>query len=212
MRARPPTLLIATTVVMIASVAACEAKVYGAPHATVPRPPMTRISPLVQEIILPERALPTAGFGELRERIRQATEQAAAQGATISVAVFDRATRRLVSNGNTPAMATASVAKLFIADDLLLREAQGKTTLSPEDHQALDTMLQSSDDDAAEKFWNRGGGEAIITQVANRYGLTSTTPPPDGRWWNTVSSALDLIRYYDMLLDGSGDCRRNGQW
>ncbi|MBX9640845.1 MAG: hypothetical protein K2X97_14230, partial [Mycobacteriaceae bacterium] len=52
--------------------------------------------------------------------------------------------------------------------------------------------------------WGQGGGESIITQVASRYGLTSTTPPSDGRWWNTISSAPDLIRYYEMLLDGSG--------
>jgi hypothetical protein len=68
----------------------------------------------------------------------------------------------------------------------------------------LDVMLQSSDDGAAEKFWGQGGGAAIISQVANRYGLTSTTPPSDGRWWNTLSTAGDLVRYYDMLLSGSG--------
>jgi hypothetical protein len=96
------------------------------------------------------------------------------------------------------------VAKLFIADDLLLQESQGRTPLSVDDRQALDIMLQSSDDGAAERFWNQDGAGAIINQVASRYGLASTTPPNDGRWWNTMSSATDLIRYYDMLLDGSG--------
>ena len=43
-------------------------------------------------------------------------------------------------------------------------------------------------------------------RVAARYGLASTTPPSDGRWWNTMSTVTDLIRYYDMLLDGSGAC------
>ena len=51
--------------------------------------------------------------------------------------------------------------------------------------------------------WHRGG-DAIITQVAARYGLSSTSPPSDGRWWNTTSTLTDLTRYYDMLLDGSG--------
>ena len=69
-------------------------------------------------------------------------------------------------------------------------------------------MLRSSDDDAAQRFWDQNGGDAIISQVATRYGLSSTTPPSDGRWWNTVSSATDLIRYYDMLLDGSGGLPR----
>jgi hypothetical protein len=65
-------------------------------------------------------------------------------------------------------------------------------------------MLRSSDDGAAETFWAQRGGEAIITDVAGRYGLTSTAPAGDGRWWNTTSSASDLVRYYDTLLNGSG--------
>jgi hypothetical protein len=109
-----------------------------------------------------------------------------------------------VANGNTAPMPIASVAKLFIADDLLLQEAKGQTQLTPDDRQTLDVMLRSSDDDAANTFWNRSGGSAIITRVAARYGLKSTTTPYDGKWWNTMSTAADLVRYYDMLLDGSG--------
>jgi hypothetical protein len=149
-------------------------------------------------------APPNAGSGSLQTRIQQATDQAAASGATLSVGILDRKTHELISNGNTQIIGTASVAKLFIADDLLLQEAQGKTTLSPSDRQALDVMLQSSDDGAAEKFWDQGGGDNIISQVASRYGLASTTPPSDGRWWNTMSSLTDLIYYYDKLLDGAG--------
>lgn len=157
---------------------------------------------------MPPDALPPSGLAGLQARIQQATEEAASVGATLSVAVLDRATHQLVSNGKTEIIATASVAKLFIADELLLREAEGKGNLAPEDRQALDVMLRSSDDDAAERFWAQDGGDAIISQVATRYGLSSTTPPSDGRWWNTVSSATDLIRYYDMLLDGSGGLPR----
>jgi hypothetical protein len=96
------------------------------------------------------------------------------------------------------------VAKLFIADDLLSQEVNGQTQLSPADRAALDTMLRSSDDGAADNFWDRGGGSAIINRVTARYGLNSTTTPYDGRWWNTMSTPGDLVRYYDMLMDGSG--------
>ena len=149
-------------------------------------------------------ALTSTGFDGLQARVQQATDQAAASGATISVAILDRGTRQMVTNGNSQIVGTASVAKLFIADDLLLQESQGRTPLSGDDRQALDIMLQSSDDGAAERFWNQDGAGAIVNQVASRYGLAATTPPNDGRWWNTMSSATDLIRYYDMLLDGSG--------
>lgn len=76
-------------------------------------------------------ALPSAGLDGLQARMQQATDQAATSGATLSVGILDRKTHELISNGNSQIIGTASVAKLFIADDLLLAEAQGKTTLSP---------------------------------------------------------------------------------
>jgi hypothetical protein len=217
MRARPLTVLAAVAVVTLVLAGCDEAllesevqakppsqPVHSAPARPVPPQPET-VQLLVGPGTMPvPPALSSTRIGGLATRIQQAIDEAGASGATLSVAVLDRKTRELVSNGNTQIVGTASVAKLFIADDVLLQESQGKSALSPEDRQALDVMLQSSDDDAAERFWGQGGGPAIITQVAARYGLSSTTPPSDGRWWNTMSSLTDLIHYYDMLLDGSG--------
>lgn len=214
MRTRLLTMLTALSVVALVVVAGyltkvevVEAKVPDShDHAQSPASP--QLADLLLRAITPAerplQALPSTAFHGLSERIQQATTEAAGRGANLSIAVFDRGTRQLLSNGNTQSIATASVAKLFIADQLLLQESQGQATLSPEDHQALDVMLRSSDDGAAEQFWNKAGGNTIITQVASRYGLASTTPPNDGHWWNTASSAADLIRYYDMLLSGSG--------
>jgi hypothetical protein len=189
--------LIANAAVLTASVAGFEAKVYGSPGAT-PHVPQVAAPP--QAIRPPEspQGMPGAAFDGLPARIARATQDAGADGATIAVAVLDRTTKHMLSNGNDQLIAIASVAKLFIADDVL---SQG---LSTEDRQALDSMLRSSDDGAAETFWDQRGGEAIITEVAGRYGLTSTAPPSDGRWWNTTSSASDLVHYYDALLSGSG--------
>jgi hypothetical protein len=218
MRTRPLTVLAAVAAVTLVLAGCDEALVepqsqgrawgnpaHGEPARQSSAPPET-VQLLLDTVPMhgPPQALAGTVFGGLPARIQQAIGEAAGAGATLSVAVLDRKTHELVSNGNSQIIGTASVAKLFIADDLLLAESQGRTTLSPEDRQALDVMLQSSDDGAAEKFWGQGGGDAIITQVAARYGLTSTTPPSDGRWWNTTSSLTDLIRYYDMLLDGSG--------
>jgi hypothetical protein len=217
MRARPLTMLAAIAVVTLVLAGCDEALIepqLQAKESTKPvRNTPARLLPAQPETVqllldavkgpVPPHAVP-GPIGALQTRIQQAIDEAAAGGATLSVAVLDRKTRELVSNGNTQIIGTASVAKLFIADDLLLHEAEGKTTLSPEDRQAFDAMLQSSDDGAAEKFWDQGGGGAIITAVANRYGLSSTIPPSDGRWWNTTSTLTDLIRYYDELLDGSG--------
>jgi hypothetical protein len=206
MRRRPSTLITATTAVLAALLlASCEAKVYGTPGEKSVPPQMTLVAPQATPYPIPQAPdKPTAVLDGLDARTRQATAEAADDGADITTVVLDRKTDQQVSSGNNTPTPVASVAKLFIADDLLLQEAKGQTQLSPGDRQALDTMLRSSDDDAAENFWNQGGGSAIIGRIAARYGLESTTTPYDGRWWNTMSTAADLVRYYGMLMDGSG--------
>jgi hypothetical protein len=204
---RPKRLVTATaaTVVAVAAVAGCEAKVYGTPPEPA-GPQLTVVAPIGTVAPVPQAAPyePEAAFDGINDRTRQATSQAADAGADVSIVLLDRSTDRIISNGNSTPLAIASVAKLFIADDLLLQDANGQPQLTAADRSALDTMLRSSDDSAAEDFWDRAGGNDIITRVAARYGLRSTSPPDDGRWWNTVSSAADLVRYYDMLLRGSG--------
>jgi hypothetical protein len=206
MRGLPSRLVMATVAIVatVPIVAGCEAKVYGEPPAPA-GPQLTVIAPMGTMAPLPEAPPdePAAAFDGLNIRAQQAMAEATRAGADISAVILDRNTDQIVTNGND-ALPIASVAKLFIADDLLLQEATGQTQLSPTDRASLDIMLRSSDDSAAENFWNRGGGSAIITRVAARYGLKSTTTPYDGHWWNTMSTPADLVHYYDMLLDGSG--------
>ena len=207
MRRQPSSLVTATAAVIIAIplVAGCEAKVYGTPPEAAGAQ-LTVVAPMGTTAPLPESPPdePAAAFDGVNTRAQRATAEAAKAGADISAVVLDRTTDQVISNGNGDPTPIASVAKLFIADDLLLQDAKGPTQLSADDRQSLDVMLRSSDDSAAENFWNRGGGSAIITRVAARYGLGSTTPPYDGHWWNTMSTTSDLVRYYDMLLHGSG--------
>ncbi|MFB1294015.1 serine hydrolase [Mycobacterium sp. pW049] len=175
----------------------CEARVYGTPPAAdIPQAP----------VIAPQAppAQPTAPLPGLDARVKQASADAAASGAEIDTAVLDRTTGQIASSGANSSFPIASVVKLFIADDLLLQEAEGKTTLSADDRAALDRMLRSSDDSAAQTFWDRSGGDAIIARVKARYGLGGTTAPWNGHWDVTTSTASDLVRYYDMLLNGSG--------
>jgi hypothetical protein len=188
MRTRLPLLLIAAVAMLTVSTTSC-AKVYGAPDD--PPPTLNGHEPR-----------PVAAFDGLAARVVAATDAAATSGATLSVAVLDRVTNQLVTGGNDQLVAIASVAKLFIADDLLSQDPNAP--LSSADRQALGSMLRSSDDAAAETFWAARGGDTIISDVAGRYGLTSTTPPSDGQWWNTISSASDLVHYYDTLLNGAG--------
>jgi hypothetical protein len=207
MRRRPSKLVTATAIViLVASVVnGCEARVYGTPPYSA-GPKLTVVVPQGNMAPLPETAPdePAATFDGLGERVRLATAQAAKAGADVAITVLDRNTGQFVSNGNGEVVPIASVVKLFIADDLLLQEAQGKTQLSPDDRKMLDVMLRSSDDSAAQIFWDRLGGSAVIGRVVARYGLTDTTAPDGGKWDLTLSTASDLVRYYDELLSGSG--------
>jgi hypothetical protein len=177
----------------------CAAQSWGAP-------PVAEHTPQATSPALPEAppGQPPASFDGLDARVQQATAAAAQSGADITAAVLDRSTGQTASSGANQSFPIASVVKLFIADDLLLQESEGKTTLSAADRSSLDAMLRSSDDGAAQNFWDRSGGNAIIGRVKARYGLAGTTAPSNGRWDVTTSTANDLVRYYDMLLNGGG--------
>ncbi|OBK55158.1 serine hydrolase [Mycolicibacterium fortuitum] len=164
--------------------------------AIAPQVPLTPLDGLDAE--------PATPFAGLDARTQQATADAAKSGADVEIVVLDRDTGQVVSNGANQPFPIASVVKLFIADDLLLQESKGETKLSAADRKSLDIMLRSSDDGAAQTFWDRSGGNAVISRIVARYGLKSTTAPYNGHWDVTQSTASDLVRYYDMLLNGSG--------
>jgi hypothetical protein len=184
----------------------CEAQVWGTPPTAGNTPQAPVVAPQASPPALPEAppAEPTASLDGLDARVRQATADAAGSGAVIETVVLDRNTGQIVSNGANKPFPIASVVKLFIADDLLLQESEGKTQLSAADRKSLDVMLRSSDDSAAQTFWDRSGGNAIIARVKARYGLPGTTAPYNSHWDVTTSTASDLVHYYDMLLAGTG--------
>lgn len=197
----------AVTMAVTLVAAGCEAKVYGTAPLSPEAPRLTVVAPQGELAPLPEAPPdePAPTFDGLADRARQATADAAKASAKISAVVLDRNTGQIVSNGDNQPFPMASVVKLFIADDLLM----GDQPLSPADRRSLDVMLRASDDSAAEIFWNRLGGSPVINRIVARYGLTGTTPPYDGHWDVTLSTASDLVRYYDMLLNGSGGLPRD---
>jgi hypothetical protein len=209
MRRRLPRLAMTSMAVIGVALLAsgCEAQVHGTPPAADTTSGATVVAVPQASVGMVPQAPPAesgASLDGLDARVRQATADAAKSGARVEILVLDRNTGQTVSNGDNGSFPIASVAKLFIADDLLLQESKGQTTLSPADHQALDVMLRSSDDGAAQNFWNRGGGNAVLARVKARYGLPGTTAPWNGHWDVTTSTTSDLVHYYQMLLDGSG--------
>lgn len=142
-------------------------------------------------------------MSDLGERIAAATEAAAERAAQVTVGVLDRETGARTVGGADQSIETASVVKLFIADDLLYRDGLGEITLTEDDYDRIERMLRSSDDSAASLLWEQYGGSEIVDRVSERHSLTGTTSPTNG-WWNTSTTASDLLTWYDALLSGDG--------
>ena len=212
MRRRPSKLTTALCAVVVAVpvVAGCEATVHSTPpEPAVPQ--LTVVAPQGGMAPLPEAPPdePAATFEGLDARAQQASADAANEGADISVVVMDRNTGQIVSGGDGAPFPIASVVKLFIADDLLLQESKGQTTLSPADRKSLDVMLRSSDDSAAQNFWDRSGGNAVIARIKARYGLPGTTAPYNGHW--DVTPAPQAISFVTTTCcwTAAAGCRPN---
>ncbi|MBA3367700.1 MAG: serine hydrolase [Geodermatophilaceae bacterium] len=142
----------------------------------------------------------TVGF---QTAIDEATAFAATQGIGVSIAVIDRELGIEVVNGaaSDAPIFGASLVKLFLADNLLQRQRAGEFGLSAEDRSLLEAMLVASDDAAADSLYSRFGGEAMVTEVAQRYRLPSVAPTTEaGSWELTTMSARDVARYYDRFL------------
>jgi hypothetical protein len=95
---------------------------------------------------------------------------------------------------------TASMVKLFVAEDILHRVRTGQASLGPNDLRLLENMIRRSDDAAASTLWVRFGAGRMVTDVATRYGLAGTAPPVvPGEWGEATTTARDLARFLVLL-------------
>ncbi|WP_433782417.1 LGFP repeat-containing protein [Actinomycetospora sp. CA-101289] len=126
---------------------------------------------------------------------------------TAGYVVYDRTTRRTVAESAPRArFRSASLVKLLIALDL----TQGRTSVSSADRALLDSMLRSSDDDAASTLWVRQGYEQVVVRMVRLIGLADTAPPTDRRYWGyTAVSAADVATVYNYLLDRATPFQRD---
>lgn len=143
-------------------------------------------------------------IGTLQQRLQSATDLARDRGVELSITVLDRVTGMQVTNGSNAVIETASVSKLFIADDILFRAPEDTLSLDDDDRELIELMLRSSDDSAAEQLWTRFGRTDIVDRVSSRYRLSTTTVVNGAEWWRTRTTMTDVVTYYDALLAGSG--------
>lgn len=141
-----------------------------------------------------------AAFANTQDRVNVGVGAADARGTGVGIAWIDRTTGEYRDNGAAAhtGVGSASIVKLFMADDVLYRRA-----LNPADQGQFDLMLRSSDDNAANHFWTIGGGPDIVRRVAARYHLPEIAPPVNpGFWGLTTITASNIAGYYNGMLGG----------
>jgi Beta-lactamase enzyme family len=125
--------------------------------------------------------------------------------AGLSIRAAEARTARLTASAAGSAAAdrpfpTASMVKLFMADDILHRARTGRLVLRADDPGLLRDMISRSDDPAASTLWVRYGGGQMVTDVARRYRLAGTAPPASpGQWGQATTTARDLARFLAVL-------------
>ncbi|TFV87890.1 LppW family protein [Blastococcus sp. CT_GayMR20] len=181
--------------------------------------PLTLLAVLFAEVALPGERRAAAG-GRWASEVVPAVVAAYGQDGTIAVAVARqqerpsgepvrgyearriRAAGWSADNGAPAAtpIPTASMVKLFMAEDILHRSRVGLLSLTRADFAQLQAMIRHSDDPAASALWVRYGGGRMVSDVAARYGLAGTTPPTSpGQWGSTMTTARDLARFLSLL-------------
>ncbi|NEK56671.1 serine hydrolase [Geodermatophilus sabuli] len=146
----------------------------------------------------------TAAYGPTGTlAVAVAAQHTRATGLTVR-AVEARSARLLAATaanglGDRP-FPTASMVKLFVAEELLHRARTGRIVLTLGDLATMQVMIARSDDPAASSLWVRFDGAQMVRDVAVRYRLRGTTPPAvRGQWGETMTTANDLARFLALL-------------
>jgi hypothetical protein len=152
-------------------------------------------SPIVPAVVAAYGQVGTLGVAVTRQMGRPGTPGAPAAACTgAGVGAVDEG-----SNADRP-FPTASLVKLFVAEDVLHRARAGQFALTAEDYALLQDMIRRSDDAAASTLWGRYGGGRMVADVAARYGLTGTTPPSSpGEWGSSITTARDVACFLARL-------------
>ncbi|MBB3084310.1 serine hydrolase [Geodermatophilus sabuli] len=132
-----------------------------------------------------------------------AWQEVPAEGLSLRAAEARSARVSAATAGNdlaTRPFPTASLVKLFLAEQLLHLARTGAVVLSPDDLRRMADMVRRSSDATASDLWVRFDGNRLVRDVAARYGLSGTAPPrASGEWGETTTTAEDLARFLARL-------------
>jgi hypothetical protein len=128
----------------------------------------------------PQCAQPVPGFDcDFQTRIAAVQTYLDSRPGTTGVVLHDMQTGAVWENNHaTDPTWTASTIKLAMVVDLFTRDRAGEIHLTADDRALIESMLHSSDDDAADTLWYRyaGGDHMSFNNNFAKYGLTSLAP------------------------------------
>ncbi|MQY26296.1 hypothetical protein NRB56_18590 [Nocardia sp. RB56] len=147
---------------------------------------------------------------DMGNRIAAADAYVAGRPGVVGYVLRDRVTGGVYRNGNADTMFwTASTIKLAIAEDLLNRARVGAIVLTPEDRSLLESMMATSNDNAADVLWFKYAGpdRMAYNNAFHANGMSGLVPfPPTGGhpfpdWGFQQCSPADLDRLMNNVLD-----------
>ncbi|WP_222262310.1 class A beta-lactamase-related serine hydrolase [Modestobacter marinus] len=127
---------------------------------------------------------------------------AAAQSRSwVGTVVVDEWGRTLLVNGDAErTVATASLVKLLVVQQLLARSADGTVVLDERARRLMERAVTVSGDEAMSALWSRYDGEALLRDAVAAFGLTATAPPErPGQWGEATTTATDLARFLSRM-------------
>ena len=177
--------------------------------------------------------LPGVGFDcDFQRRISEVQEYLAGRPGTTGVVLHDLRTGAVWHNDHAADPTwTASTIKLAMVVDLFTRDHAGEITLTGEDRDLIQSMLNSSDDEAADTLWYRYSGDDHMAFNDNfpAYGLSSLEPQegytdfyPYWGFQKCTPEDLDRLIHHVLtdlpdedrtyILDQMRSVARNQQW
>ena len=168
-----------------------------ADRVTITRTNPSTATPPASTVPTPPPSTPAPSTCAVSPGLSQAVAEARSRGEQAAIAVYDTAAGAYTSAGDADAeYSAASVTKVLIATELLLTDQMSGDTAD-----TAYEMITASDDDDADALYGLVGGDAVITTVANHYGISNLGSPPadTGQWGETKVTADGLAHLYAKL-------------
>jgi beta-lactamase class A len=121
-----------------------------------------------------------------------------------SVAALNLTTGATFSYGASSGMTMGSIAKVDILEVLLLAHMDAHAPLSANDVSLATTMIENSDNNAADALWAEIGGAPVFTVDNARLGIPNLVLGAGGQWGLGTTGAADQVTLLKNLVTTGG--------